>query len=134
VTRTGQVIRLPTAEVEFTDFGCTTRFDDGAHWESFPHDTHHRYYVASHQCGYGDDILSYCRFHDAAHIFVSWRILKKPSLLYALAHGDTVNSADGIPEEVLTQTFQKWVHANQEIIVADEDWHGLKCDFLALLA
>jgi hypothetical protein len=132
VTRIGQVIRLADAELEFTDFGCTTRFDDGAHVDSIPHNTPH-YCIVAARCGYGDDVMAYCREHDALHLLVSERLLQRNSILWSVAHGFVLRPGEAQAEEALVQLVQRYVRANEEPIIADYDWAGLKTEALELL-
>ncbi len=127
------MIQLLYCTVKWTDSGCTTRFSDGAEIPSWPHKTPH-YYVISHRTGYSDDILSYCREHDACHSLIEEWLHDKPSdILWAAAHGFPLNGTDSAYEEMATQTFQRWLRANERPILAGVDWDVLKRDALVLL-
>ncbi len=118
-------IELSHCRIEWTSTGCITVFSaDGAVIESQPHDTHH-YHVIAHRCGYGDDILAYCREHDFLHSFTEQWFYDRPSrVLWALAHGTVTPSPQY--EELVVQTCQRWLRANERPIAAGADWDGFK--------
>ena len=126
-------IEIGPAAVTYTDEGCYTRYTDGATFGAHPHDTHH-YHVIAHRLGYGDDTLRYCREHEVCHHMVSYWINGHDSqVIWALAHKQPVDLAYAIQEEALTQTFQRWLRANERPIIGDVDWDGLKARALGLL-
>lgn len=119
---------------EPTEFGCRTTFWDGKSAPSIPHDTHH-YHVVSHRCGYGDDVMRYCREHDFVHSFLAERLLGKTSpVLWDVAHGIQPRDKWYVYEEATVQMFQRWLRANERPILADCDWDALKAEALAMLA
>jgi hypothetical protein len=128
-----KLILLPGVAVEWTDTGCRTTFEDGAQTDSWPHDTAH-YHVVAHRCGYGDDILAYCREHDACHVLLARRLMDMHSpVLWAQAHGEPVAPGLAAIEELTVQSFQAWLRASQRPIVGEIDWDGLRSEALALL-
>lgn len=119
--------------IEWTDTGCRTVFDDGSTLDSWPHETPH-YFVASHRCGYGDDILSYCRQHDFCHAFTAWKLDHMASpVLFALAHGRDLTPSIAAREECLVQTFQAFLRANQRPIIGNVPWDAWRGEALELL-
>jgi hypothetical protein len=127
-------IDLKFCSIEWTDWGCLTRFPDGAGVGAHPHEIPH-YYVISHRCGYGDDTMAYCREHEFAHAFVAERLRGGPSyVLLAMAHREAVDKGAAVYEEIAAQTFQRWLRANERPILWGADWDGLKRDALSLLA
>lgn len=126
-------IQIGTASVEYTPDGCVTRYRDGASYGAQPHDTHH-YHVIAHRCGYGDDILAYCREHETAHHIVSEWIVGHPShVIWSLAHGGEPHQGVATLEEMAAQQFQRWLRANERPIIGGVDWDILKARALALL-
>src|SRR5213075_3490181 len=82
------VIALDYATVIWETDGVRVVFHDGAWTEGHPHHIPH-YFVIAHRCGYGDDILSYCREHEFVHELLSERLTGGPSrVLWRLAHKD----------------------------------------------
>jgi hypothetical protein len=128
------VIRLRYAVLGWTPQGCTTFFEDGTEVSAWPHPDMPHYHVIAHRLGYGDDLLAYCREHEAAHLFVEERLHNRPSrVLWALAHGQRISGCDAGYEEMAAQQFQRWLRANERPIVSGVDWDGLKRDALGLL-
>lgn len=126
-------IQIGTATVHYTAEGCASRYPDGTSYGAHPHNTAH-YHVISHRCGYGDDILAYCREHEVAHHIVSEWIVGHPShVIWSLAHGDEPHHGVGTIEEMAAQQFQRWLRANELPIIGGVDWGGLKQRALALL-
>lgn len=108
----------------WTDTGCITYFHDGTKIKSFPHDIPH-YYVIAHRCGYGDDLLAYCREHDFLHSFCEDYFYDRPSrVLLALARGEEDTKSQY--EEVMVQTCQRWIRANERPIIGGVDWDKFK--------
>ena len=128
------MIELRFCAVERTEWGCVTRFPDGAEVSAHPHPEMPHYHIIAHRCGYGDDLLSYCVEHEVAHAFVAERLRGGPSyVLLALAHGEPVEPGAALYEEMVAQQFQRWVRANERPILGGADWDGLKSDFLRLV-
>ena len=120
------MIRIGSALLIYTGAGCLTRYEDGASYGAQPHDTH-QYAVIAHRCGYGDDLLAYCREHEAAHHMVSEWIMGGPSaVLWALAHGRVPTPGAATFEEMAAQQFQRWLWANERPIIGGVDWDRLK--------
>jgi hypothetical protein len=129
------VIWLQHCSIFWTDFGATTRFPDGSEVHACPHPEQPHYHVIAHRCGYGDDLLAYCREHEFCHSFWAKRIWGEPSIvLNALAHGEKPPRARALSEEIAAQTFQRWLRANERPILAGCDWDVLKREALELLA
>lgn len=130
------IIPLQFCTVEWTDWGCITRFNDGAEAPSVPHlaDAHYREITA--RLGYGDDLMAYCKAHDFCHCFLEERLHGRPSrVLWGLAHKRPLTAHDAAYEELAAQAFQRWLQAGEEPIVGPGvDWWGLKRAALELLA
>jgi hypothetical protein len=110
--------------------GCITTFPDETSIESFPHDIPH-YYVIAHRCGYGDNLLWYCREHDFFHAFCEEYFHDRPSpVLWSLAHGEEVISTY---EEIVVQTCQRWVRSNERPIIGGVDWDAFRARAVELL-
>jgi hypothetical protein len=126
-------IRVGSATVTLTPEGAYTVYDDGPSFAAHPHDVPHTYVIA-HRCGYQDDILRFTQEHEVCHHIVSEWILGRQSLVIRpLARGLTPYPCDALLEETLTQTFQRWLRANELPIIGDVDWSGFKARALALL-
>jgi hypothetical protein len=120
------VITLANAVVQFTEQGCVTTFADGASWGALPHDTPH-YHVIAHRCGYGDDLLSYCREHEICHLVVEECLHDRPSrILWGLAHGEPIGPAEAAYEEMAAQTLQRFIRAAERPIIGGIDWDGIR--------
>jgi hypothetical protein len=127
------MISLRHCEIEWTDFGCATRFADGSEIGAHPHATPH-YHVIAHRTGYGDDLMAYCREHELAHAFTQEALHDRPSpILWALAHGDMPSGRAAAEEEVFAQTFQRWVRAAERPIIGGVPWDDWRARFLALV-
>lgn len=128
------IVELGASTVERTHYGCVTRFDDGSFVNSCFHPQDPHYHVVSNRCGYADDLHAYCFEHEVAHCFLSEKLFFRPSpVLWALAHGRELEGPQAALEEVLVQTFQRWLRAAEQPIVAGVDWFGLRDDARALL-
>jgi hypothetical protein len=128
-----RVIRLKYATLTFTEWGCVTRFETGEPVPACPHDTPD-YRIIAMRLGHGDDILEYCRWHEACHLLAEERLHDRPSrVLWGLAHGQRLSGHEAAYEELAAQQLQAWLRAGQRPIVSGVDWHSLKRDALALL-
>lgn len=128
------MITVGQANFRYTYWGAESDYDVGTPVGAWPHDTHH-YHVISHRCGYGDDILAYCREHELFHHFLADRVLRSRShVIWSLANELEPAPQLAIPEEALVQTFQRWVRANERPIIGGADWDALKADALNLTA
>jgi hypothetical protein len=136
-----KIIQLAFCRIEWRDWGCETIFNDGARIGAHPHPADHHYHVVSHRCGYSDDLMRYRVEHEVCHSFLAERILpfvgcdggQASHVLWNLAHGRKPWPGFAVSEEALVQTFQAWLRANQEPIIGDVDWRGLKAEALGLL-
>lgn len=127
------MIDLKYCSVEFVDGGIITRFPDGAESIAWPYPDDPHYVVISHRCGYRDDVMAYCREHDFVHSFLAEKLFDTPSgVVWASAHG-TAFPDNTVQEEALVQMFQRWLRANEELILAGADWDGLREEALRLL-
>jgi hypothetical protein len=128
------VIRFKYATLIYEEWGATVHFPDGTEIGSWPHPELPHYHVIAHRTGYGDDLLSYTREHEAAHLFLEERFHDRPSrVLVALARGEMLNGKEAAYEESMAQVFQRWVRGNERPIIGGVNWDRLKSDFLALL-
>jgi hypothetical protein len=129
----GRIIQLRYAAVEYIPGGAVTRFADGASFGAVPHETAH-YHVIAHRCGYGDDLLAYCREHEACHLIVEEWLHDRPSrILWGLAHGVPLPPHESAYEEMAAQALQRWVRAHERPIIGGVDWDGMKASAIALL-
>jgi hypothetical protein len=124
-------VKLKYCSIEWNDAGASIMFPDGAHVESWPHPEDHHYYVIAHRCGYGDDLMSYCREHELAHALVMQELCNTSStVLFALAHRLTPPMGRILMEESMSQVLQRWARANERPILAGHDWDALKSRFI----
>lgn len=128
-----RTITLRHCRVRFWEWGCETIFSDGSSVPSVPHETPH-YFVISHRCGYGDDLLSYCCEHDFAHSFVAEKLLDQPSVvLSGLARGHSMPGKAAAYEELVAQVFQRFLRGGERPIVGGCDWDAWASEALELL-
>ncbi len=121
-----RTIHIEDCRIEYTPYGCTTIFADGASVDAIPHDTFH-YHVIAHRLGYQDDILAYCREHEVAHELISQYVAGTHSeVLWCLAHGKVAAPAVVTYEELAVQALQRFVRANERPIVSGVDWDALR--------
>lgn len=116
-------------------YGCRTIFNDESVLQSAVENSPH-YHVISHRCGYSDDIVRYCFEHDFCHHFVLENILKVDAadgVLHSVANNLPIPPGIAAFEEMATQTFQRWLRANEEPIIGGVNWYNLKKKALALL-
>jgi hypothetical protein len=134
-----KVIALDYVTLEYDDQALkhrriVNRFPDGSHLEAWPHPEDPHYHVIAHRLGYGDDLWAYCWEHEFCHSFVAEALGGKPSyVLTCLRYEIKLDRLRATQEEVLTQTFQRWLRANERPILAGVDWDGLKDQALKLL-
>lgn len=132
--------RLDHCTVEWTAEGARVAFIDTvpARLETcaYPHPDQPHYHVIAHRCGYGDDLLGYCREHELAHALVAQCFgTSRPScVLLAQARGDDPPRGLAMLEELAAQALQRWVRANERPILAGLDWDRLKAVFLSCAA
>jgi len=127
------VIELRYATVSYTENGCVSWFKDGKFWGAHPHDTHH-YAVIAHRCGYGDDLLAYCREHEVCHHLITEWLYDGPSpVIWGLAHGEEMPAYHAALEEMGAQTLQRFIRANERPIIGGVNWDGLKTYALSKL-
>lgn len=125
------MIRLNYCDIEWAFYGSRIVFFDGREVSAWPHPEIPHYHVISHRCGYGDDLLAYCREHELAHVLVAQELRQWCSfVLDCHAREVTPYAGLAIMEELAAQTLQRWVRANERPIVADFDWDELKRKFL----
>lgn len=128
-----RTIEIGGATVTHADWGCWSAYPDGAGYGAHPHDTHH-YAVIAHRCGYGDDLLTYCREHEVTHHLVGEVFFGGRSpVIWKLAHGDPVDPAYAAVEEAMVMTVQRWLRAAERPIVGGVDWEAIRYRGLALL-
>lgn len=127
------MIRIGTALVAYTDWGCETIYEDGASYGAHPHDNPHYHLIAA-RCGYDGDLLAYAREHEVAHHVMSeWAQGVTSRVLWPLAHGAEPIPAEAMLEELAAMAFQRWLRANERPIIGGVDWGGLKARALAIL-
>jgi hypothetical protein len=128
------LIRLRFCEVEWTEWGCQTRFTDGAFVNAVPHYSDHHYYVIAHRLGYGDDVMRYCREHEFAHSFIAERLKGRTShVLWTLSHKEVQDRGEVVYEEMAAQQLQRWIRAYERPIVSGANWDVLRSEAMALL-
>lgn len=120
------VIELKHCAIEFTEYGVVTKLQDGSECPAWPHWKDPHYTVISHRCGYRDDLLSYCREHEFVHSFLAEKLTGEVSTVVWNSAHDLPFPQDALYEEALVQTFQRWLRANEEPIMAGADWGQLK--------
>lgn len=132
-------VRLKFCTIEKTAEGCLSVFDDGTSVPSIPHPDDPHYHVVAHRLGYGEghtlDVLHrYCYEHDFVHHFVAEYLFDAPSpSLWGVAHNDPVPEHHAACEEAIVMTFQRWLRANEQPIIAGVDWHAMKAAALRLI-
>lgn len=128
------MLHLKHCSIEWTDYGARVVFAGGKPVDAAPHDTHH-YAVIAHRCGYGDDLMAYCREHELAHIVgCEFLFSAESEVLSALAHARPLSPGVAAAEEMLAMTVQRWVRANERPIIGGIDWDELKAVFLGYVA
>jgi len=125
------MIRLDYCHIEWVDNGSRIVFFDGREVSAWPHPEIPHYHVISHRCGYGDDLLAYCREHELAHVLVAQELRQWSSfVLDCQAREVTPCVGLAIMEEITAQALQRWARANERPIVADFDWDAIRHKFL----
>lgn len=127
-------VKLARVTVEPYDDGAFSVFDDGSSYAALPHwnDTH--YYVIAHRCGYGDDLLRYCREHEVFHHVVGEEFFGGVSpVIWALAHGGDIDPARAALEEMAVAALQRFVRAAERPIIGGVEWDRIRARCLALL-
>ena len=98
--------RFCTVELRRDEQLVVTRFKDGTEAHASPHDTPDYHQHAIEKTGQ-DDILLYCWQHDLMHV-VHGEMNNRPSVvLWALAHGEPVGTAECEREERESQDMQR---------------------------
>lgn len=113
--------------------GVLTTFYDGTETLAWPHSEDPHYSVIAHRCGYRDDLLTYCREHDFVHSFLADRLHGAVSrVLWTQTHErEPLLTYDVV--EALVQTFQAFLNANIEPILAGVEWDWLRQEARELL-
>lgn len=128
-------MKLKHCEIQWTDYGCVTFFEDGSEASAWPHWTNPHYTVVAHRLGYGDELLTYTREHDLCHCLIEEALHDRPSrVLWALAHGMVLTGPEAAYEEFAAQALQRWLRANERPILSGIDWDALKDRALTLIA
>jgi hypothetical protein len=122
------------AIVTFYPEGAFTTYPDGATFAAQPHATPH-YQVIAHRCGYGDDLLAYCREHEVCRHLIGEALYAdgRSPVLWNLAHRVPVDDREAALEEAAVMTLQRWLRADERPIIGGVDWDALKRRALALL-
>lgn len=129
------MIRCRYADVHPFAWGALVRFPDGAEVpaEAQPNDPHYR--VASHRCGYQDDVVAYAVEHEVAHLIVCEFLFDRPSpVLRGLATGNPLSAEEAALEEMGSQALQRFVRASERPLVGGVDWNAMRARFLEVLA
>ena len=129
-----QITTLPRVSITLYEHGAYSTFDTGASYAAQPHFDDPHYSVIAHRCGYGDDLLRYCREHEFFHHIAGEEFYGGVSpVVWTLAHGGTIDPRKAATEELVVMALQRWVRAAEEPIVGGFDWHGLRDRCLRLL-
>lgn len=125
-------VSLRFCSIEWTERGALTTFPDGGSTEAFPHPEQPHYHVIAHRCGYGDNLLAYCREHELAHIVVAEELCGGASpVLLAQSSGFDLAPGEDVLEELAAQALQRFVRANERPIVGGVEWDRLRSLFVA---
>lgn len=126
------MILLDHCTIEWVLAGARVVFMDGTETTAFPHPEQVHYFIVSHRCGYGDDVMAYCREHELAHAFLAQELRHQAShVLESQAHGWMLRRGTAVLEEMAVQMFQRWARGNERPIVGQCDWDDLKARFIA---
>lgn len=128
------MIRLRFASVDYLDWGCISRFEDGSTVSAIPHPWDHCYSIIAMRCGYGFDLMAYCREHEVAHHLVCEALLGGPSpVLWGLAHEKPLPASEAAFEEMMAQGLQRFARAAERPIIGGVDWDALAARFVQAL-
>lgn len=123
--------QLTFCSIEWTQRGACVTFPSGRNTEAYPHPEEPHYHVIAHRCGYGDDLLAYCREHELAHCVVMEHLFAQPSfVLNAQVHGIVLESGVSALEELAAQALQRWARTNERPIIGGIDWDRMRTTFL----
>lgn len=126
------IVRLQFAEVQWTENGCLSTFNDGSSYCAHPHDLPH-YHAIAHRLGYEGDILRFAREHEVAHHLVA-EVFGQPShVLWPLANGHEPDAFAAAAEEALAMALQRYARANEVPLIDRIDWRRLRDRFLSVL-
>lgn len=121
------MIQLRYATLEYTSWGCWTKFADGTGFGAQPNSEQPHYHVIAHRCGYGDDLMRYTREHELCHLLVEEWLHDRPSrILWGLAHDAPLPAHEAVYEEFAAQALQRFVRAAERPIIGGVDWDGLR--------
>lgn len=135
-------IKTKYHEVQFTEWGCQTYLLHGSTaCDAIPHPNDPHYAVIAARCGYLDNIMAYCQEHELAHVVVAEFFEDRPSYVISkLIHQENPDKPDKpdnmyliVCEELMAQTLQRYVRANEEPIIGGVAWDELKALFLHYL-
>jgi hypothetical protein len=128
------MLSMRFAKIWWTDFGCSLQFHDGGlELSAWPHQTAD-YNLVSHRCGYGYDILAYCREHEFAHLFVEQELYDRPSrVLKALSLGSMLSGNEASYEEMMAQQFQRFLRGRERPMIGGVQWDRLRDKALGML-
>lgn len=98
---------------------------------AYPHPEDPHYPVVAYECGYGDDLMAYCREHDFVHSFLAdacGELAGSPVLWWEARCALHPYPLNAVREEALVIAFQRWLRANQAPIIAfpGYSWDELK--------
>src|SRR5687767_2982374 len=96
-----RVFILPSARVEFHDWGARTVFLNGAELKAAPQDDP-AYLARAVDLGYGGDTLAMCQDHELLHSLAAELLHGRPSAtLWRVAHGDRSRRGLGAEEDMV---------------------------------
>jgi hypothetical protein len=120
------MIELAHCNIHYRPYGVRVVFPDGAFADGTPHDTV-EYRLITMRCGYGDDIMAYCREHDACHAIWAEFVHHSPSkVLRGIATGKMLSGAESVEEEMGAQLLQRWVRTQERPIISGLDFYALR--------
>lgn len=125
---------LKRVSVTLYEHGAYSTFDDGSSYAAEPAWNDPHYTVIAHRCGYGDDLLRYCREHELFHHIAGEEFYGGISpVIWALAHGGEVDPKRAAAEEATVTLIQRWVRAAEEPIIGGIEWARIRDRCLSLL-